>query len=306
MGRVFLFGAGASHSYADSPSGVRPPLAKEFFKTYNQLAIKDDRYVLVGSIVNYVLETRGVDPIAFQDWNENVEDFLTEIDDLVNTKEKALSLPLEKLFLYPKVYDEMIFLFTSVLNEIQNGPPCPNYRQLVNKLAPGDVLLTFNWDTLIDRALWESGTWAPADGYGIEFKGLYEDGWKSAAGPSRSSYQLLKLHGSTNWLIPYVTLDFPSGERQFINRAVSDEERPLFCFVRAEATYKTYQNRTKPGYAPFSYYYYPPDLPLPPSPNPAGMKLISTVSAFDLPEHGTLDHWLQFSAHRCARLATSD
>ena len=287
MGRAFMFGAGASHSYTESPSGVRPPLSRDFFKTYNQLAISEDRYVLVGSIVNYVLETRGVDPIAFQNWNENVEDFLTEIDDLVNTKKKALSLPMEKLFLYPRAYDEMILLFTSVLNEIQNGPPCREYRKLVDKLTPGDVLLTFNWDTLIDRALWESGIWAPEHGYGIEFKGLYEDGWKSVGGPSQTSYKLLKLHGSTNWLMPYLTLDFPSGERRFINRGVADDDQPLFCFVRAEDTYKTYQDRTKTGYAPFSYYYYPPDLPLPPSPDPPGKTLRSTVLAFDLPEHGT-------------------
>lgn len=116
--RVFLFGAGASHSYPLSPTGVRPPLAKGFFEAFNKLDISGDRYVLIGDIVNYVRNTRGINPFQFSGWNENIEDFLTEIDEQTGTPQKALALPFPLRALYSRTYNQMIFLFASVLNEI--------------------------------------------------------------------------------------------------------------------------------------------------------------------------------------------
>ena len=285
--RSFIFGAGASHSYHQSPTGVRPPLAKGFFEGYHQLDIACDRYVLTGNIVNYVRETRGVHPVEFGNWNENIENFLTEIDEQVGTKEKALDLGLDKRILYSKAYDEMVFLFASVLNEIQNGPLCASYSSLVSRLDPGDVLITFNWDALLDRVLWESGHWNPADGYGVSFEKFFDNGWKDYSVGVQSRHRLLKPHGSTNWLMPYRFLDLRDGTRRFRSPGVNASQRPLFCFVKSDGPYETYLKRTKTGYAPFSYYYYPPDIPIAKPPR-TGYTQVSIVSAFDLPEHGKI------------------
>ena len=262
--QVYILGAGASHAYRLSPTGVRPPLAKGFFHAFNDLRISGDRYVRVGQIVRYVQQTRGVDPFQFHEWNENIEDFLTEIDErLRKLTRRSAKAPVVELFALNMTHDQMLYLFESVLNEIQNGPACPVYTRFAARLEPTDVVITFNWDCLLDRVLWETSSWNPADGYCLKFRGFFDDGWRDACtNPDASSLRLLKLHGSTNWLIPYVTLDYRQGIRRFINRRIDPSSRPLFCFVRATTKYPTYEDRGRTGYEPFSYFYYPPDLPL--------------------------------------------
>src|SRR5690349_2129369 len=92
---VFVFGAGASYSYDQSPTGQRPPLAREFFSTYTKLDIACEFDVKVQWLLQYVKRTRGVDYEVFGDWNEDIEAFLTELDQKINTPERALGLDLE-------------------------------------------------------------------------------------------------------------------------------------------------------------------------------------------------------------------
>ena len=83
---------------------------------------------------------------------------------------------------------------------------CAYHRRLANWLAPGDVVISFNYDLLIDRALRETGRWLPEDGYRLSFhkigsrKGKDME-WRDPS-DSRSDVSLLKLHGSLNWLYP--------------------------------------------------------------------------------------------------------
>jgi len=71
-------------------------------------------------------------------------------------------------------------------------------------LAPGDVVLTFNYDPLLEIALGALTLdgrvyWHPRDGYRIAL--LDPDGGQEP--PDRpSNVELLKLHGSMNWLAP--------------------------------------------------------------------------------------------------------
>lgn len=57
-------------------------------------------------------------------------------------------------------------------------------------LQPGDTVLTFNYDVMLDRELKRTGKWSVGDGYGFMIEGF----------PGNSSVKELKLHGSTNWL----------------------------------------------------------------------------------------------------------
>ncbi|MDT8719639.1 hypothetical protein IAI10_23645 [Clostridium sp. 19966] len=131
--RVYLFGTGASHSYNGSINKVRPPLSRNFFKVFNKLKISGDLLVRVGAIINYVAKNRNLDIDKFNMWNEDIEEFLTEVDNNIISKLKNSSddymLNL-KLMEDIKTYDDMIFLFTSVLNEIQNGLVCNNYLKI--------------------------------------------------------------------------------------------------------------------------------------------------------------------------------
>ncbi len=259
-----IFGAGASHSYSGSHSGICPPLAKGLFDAYKNLPICEDYLVKVGGLVNYVRDTRGVDPLYFQNWNEDIETFLTEIHEslvaLVHNRKDSKDW-FDKFQSLNTAFNECIFLFNSVINEIQNGKVCKNYLRYVRNSSDDDVFITLNWDCLLDRVLWERGSWSPVSGYGIQFKGIYDDGWGEPSGKS-TGCKIIKLHGSTNWLIPYLSYSF-QGERELASTSLSLGEIPVFCFIRAIGEYPTFKSRSKLGYEPFSYYYYPVNLPIP-------------------------------------------
>lgn len=42
------------------------------------------------------------------------------------------------------------------------------YRETQKKLETGDVIVTFNYDSTLERVLFEQGKWSPKDGYGTD------------------------------------------------------------------------------------------------------------------------------------------
>jgi hypothetical protein len=218
--------------------------------------------VKIGFIVNYVRDTRGISPQEQpKDFDEDVERVFAEVDRelrfLFDEPPDAHDIPsVVKRIGLVKTYDQFVFWFSHVLNEIQNGTACDIYGTLLERLQPNDALLTFNWDTILDRALYETRRWFPDDGYGVGFDGLLDGSWR----PPRatvSSHLLLKLHGSTNWFGPYVTRHLQTGKRTWA--AVAETSERHWCLVNGTEWFSTYKDRWRPGYAPFSYFFAPND-----------------------------------------------
>jgi hypothetical protein len=65
-----------------------------------------------------------------------------------------------------------------------------------------DAVVTFNWDVSLDRALHETGRWFVDDGYGVSFLRILDGGWCE---PVETQFRYFKLHGSTNWLLEWMT-----------------------------------------------------------------------------------------------------
>lgn len=66
----------------------------------------------------------------------------------------------------------------------------------IKQLNPEDSIITFNYDLIMERALFERGLWYPRDGYGIKFDDFPED---NISVDDPTSIPLYKLHGSLNW-----------------------------------------------------------------------------------------------------------
>ncbi len=297
MESVYLLGAGASHGYSGSRSGVRPPLAGNFFSTFYRLLISQDQEVKIGFIVNYLRDTRGIPldqlPTKF---DENIEIVFAELHAEMH-KHMGRGEPAIEFFHLSKAYDQFVFWFAHVINEIQCGAISAGYRKLVNAAEPGSTFITFNWDTLLDRALAETGKWYPDDGYGVDFEQIMDGVWRSRTATT-SAYTYLKLHGSTNWLGPYGTLHLQTSKRTFL----SSEDRVglKWCIVDGSEWYRTYKDRWRPGYTSYSYFLPPND---PEIDTPLMPIIVPPTGHKDFNEFGDVFHPLWAQAH--ARLAAA-
>ncbi|MFQ5870239.1 MAG: hypothetical protein ACE5JC_10090 [Candidatus Zixiibacteriota bacterium] len=159
------------------------------------------------------------------------------------------------------LYQELVLLFAQTVNNLSMGDSCRNYKAVVDRITPEDTLITFNWDVILDRVLWESGRWDPGEGYGISFGYILDGTWQpSESREMKSELKLLKLHGSTNWLEPYVAFDLRDGRRKWIFRP-GTASVPV-CYVNCDTDLPSYHDMYTPG-GPFCYGFPPnhPELP---------------------------------------------
>ena len=208
----WLFGAGTSHHYELNAFGVPVPLANGFFEAFQKLPISKNFFAHIGPFINFLEHYRGVPPDKAGEWNENIESFMTSVErGLEELRESTrgrdpTTEEFGDIISYATVFNNMSFIFASVLNEALNGPSRSLYQGILQLCGPSDSFATFNWDTLLDRALMDSGCWNPTTGYGLNFRAVLDGTWKDSmeAGTRHCcDWKLLKLHGSTNWLVSY-------------------------------------------------------------------------------------------------------
>lgn len=251
--KAYLLGAGASRAYDLSPTGQRMPLARDVFEIFSKLDISSNQWVLIGDIINRVSESRGIPAEAFGTFNEDIEEFFSEAEE--NLLAAIAGKGNVEIILASRLVNQLIFLFTAVVNEIQNGPVSKAHQNLARTLLPDDGVITFNWDTLMDRALAAETSWRTDFGYHVVPHLIYRDGWVPATPTIDSFPLLLKLHGSTNWLTSYNTME--GGKPTLLQ---TSDPGTLYVYESTDQPYATYAGRFMAGYKPFSYGYYPPNL----------------------------------------------
>lgn len=251
---VFVIGAGFSKGYTQSKSGQRMPVAKDFFQTFNRLSISESGWVLVGHLLNYCRDRYGVPYDEFEDFDVDIETIHSNVhQELLSALEAKDGLKLSEMW---SINNQLIFLFASVLNEIQNGQQSRIHDEFVKTLNPADSIITFNWDTLIDRALSASKLWAVDNGYLFRPSGIYENGWRAPI-KTGTRNRLIKLHGSTNWITSHPIID----DRWEIKPRHSSGLDSVYVYKDTITPYPCYDGRYMSGYSEFSYGYYPPNIP---------------------------------------------
>lgn len=83
-------------------------------------------------------------------------------------------------------------------------------ESLAKLMSDGDVVVTFNYDSTIERVLLQQGKWSPSDGYGptIVFQKSRYDRTLVSLPPSR--IKIIHLHGAIGWFRkPTIRADYP-------------------------------------------------------------------------------------------------
>ncbi|WP_371374946.1 SIR2 family protein [Thalassotalea aquiviva] len=251
--KLFILGAGASKAYDQSKTGIKMPIACDFFDTFYKLDISRNLWVLQGKINLFAIEKYHVDPYLYFRSGINIEDFHSSIEvDLIEAI--AQKKQPETIFLQSS-YNELVYLFASVINEIQNGPTSTAHLKLAKYIEKDDVVATFNWDTLMEKALEETKSWTTDNGYGFSPKSIYRNGWSNNKSQNTKTTQLYKLHGSTNWLTVHPSLlsDFTT-MKQFV------KPEDVYIYEYTEQPYSCHRGRFMDGYDRLSYGYYPVNL----------------------------------------------
>lgn len=231
------------------------PIANDFFNTFRQLAISENPWVLIGNIINYISDRDKKTSLDFLKFSEDIEKLHSEIQEkLYNIlNEKDVSNSIEY-----KAYRELIFMFVSTINEIQNGDISNSHINLAKQLTKNDSIITFNWDTLMDRALKSETDWNVENGYFIKPNSIFRNEWiPIKVNENKDHLKLLKLHGSSNWITSHLQ---PTNGKLELSQETRNED--FYVFEYATKPYSTFKGRYMDGYNEFSYGYYPPNLPL--------------------------------------------
>ena len=140
---------------------------------------------------------------------------------------------------------------------MQNGAESKFHKNLVLNLEDEDSIITFNWDTLIDKSLRYNTSWSLKNGYYITPKLIHTGGWIEGEN-GNSKNLLLKLHGSSNWISSYIHYNIQTKAIEFRHAGAKNI---FYAYESTEKPYSCYDGRYMEGYEDFSMGYYPPNIP---------------------------------------------
>jgi hypothetical protein len=96
----------------------------------------------------------------------------------------------------PKALIELVAL---TISKALEGPVCSEHMRLANSLSQGDIVVSFNYDLLMDNALRETKKLTDC-GYLVPFQRVLDGQEQVRTEDAPSDITMVKLHGSLNWL----------------------------------------------------------------------------------------------------------
>ncbi len=204
------------------------PMTKEFLKKcIDKEVLKKDYYPNLWEFIQSHFA------VSFQELKDGRPLDVEEVYIALENKTEELD---KKSSEWIKVYQTKEFLIDCIENLLvkltfKHRISIYHKRLALHCVENGIPLISFNWDTLMDDALFSTSKWNFETGYGIDFYRMYCDGKQIADKPKSSNCILLKPHGSINW---FRYQDFYSDKWDgFTGATVSHDERQqtgLFWF----------------------------------------------------------------------------
>lgn len=204
MTKAFVLGAGASRG-STLPAHARPPVLREFFARGVSLARKSDPKKF-HALLTWLRKSLGIRCSALRTGARTYEDVLS----LVETAQLLqVHFPGENVFshLNPTWYGiQLAELAQFVLEESTRicaaGTTCIVHDELAQSIGKSDIVISFNYDLIMDASLNAVGLLETPEDYGFSFAATLSSGRlkliKTTAGPWEDC-RYFKLHGSANW-----------------------------------------------------------------------------------------------------------
>ena len=202
LATVVVLGAGASRgSSCSRRTGIAPPLDSDFFAQAQRLApaqlTKRDR-----ELFGFIRTEFGQSALP------TLEVFFTQVT-AVNRFHHEFNIRGRPSGKFGRQLATLRQLIPRVFREALGGLDCAWHQRIAAALRVGDAVISFNYDTLMDRALKAAGgkRWNPQSGYGFQVAAGSEL-WSPPPRPGptvRNPVRLLKPHGSLNWSIDAAT-----------------------------------------------------------------------------------------------------
>lgn len=209
---VYLLGAGINMAVSHATRGIRPPLARDFFRQLHA-DLSDGEVARLknenAQLYDYV-ETwwkLGFDDLSAADFDLEECFTLLEYHER-DAKRRRYGPDIDGLW---RIKGQLTGLFAGLLDEIASNRPGgeeglgPLARRVLDE---GAAVVTFNYDTLLEQAMMQEAgqPWDPIPAYATPF-GLFQRrdgepfaGFRSAKFPPRvHAAPFLKPHGSLNW-----------------------------------------------------------------------------------------------------------
>jgi hypothetical protein len=197
MPKIIVLGAGASYGNGNKHLG-QPPLVSGFFQHSEFSKISHDYQPLLGYLDKYL----GIN-IHDED-NSDIEHVFSEMEaswqlGLYDDPDERTEV-FGKEFLYVNPLDMLRSLATDVIfgaTRWLESCTCPYHDFMVTDLlVPGDSVVSFNYDLIVDFSLKEHANWRESTGYGFKYTRF---GLHPIDDSETSDIKLFKPHGSLNW-----------------------------------------------------------------------------------------------------------
>lgn len=191
---LVILGAGATRgaSFVDDPSGVLPPLDRDFFQQLTRLDQTRESRRLLEFIRSEYGHELGLSMERFFSEADYTDRFHRDLNVDPGPIVKRYRLALQDFYhALPRLLD------------VSTAASCVFHGQLASLLHTQDCVLSFNYDCVMDGALRDRAgrRWDPdKDGYAFPVIAGGPD-WRTHGSGSdvSGSIRLLKMHGSLNW-----------------------------------------------------------------------------------------------------------
>ena len=208
---LYIIGAGCSRNYNECSSPVpnlKPPLNEDFFKIAKKIIDFYDLTYMFSPILGldhftgnlnrmYGYGDSESDTAVYDDDRLNLEGVMTHFyleHELLRFTQSPFSISTRS-----HRVDTLNELLAFTITESLRGPICKKHIFLAERMKKGDIIWNFNYDLLMDNALYICKKFTDS-GYIMRFDyTLVDDNWERFK-DIPSDVTMLKLHGSLNWL----------------------------------------------------------------------------------------------------------